>query len=433
MFNKLLNKSEKIAVVGLGYVGLPLAILFAKQYDVIGFDVNQEKIDLYTRGIDITCELDENALINSTIEFTSDESNLKKASFFVVAVPTPINEDKNPDFKFIISATETIARNIHEGSIVVYESTVYPGVTEEICVPILENISGLKCGVDFKIGYSPERISPGDKYNRIENITKIVSGMDDESLKIISKVYDNVLNNGVHEAPSIKVAEAAKVVENVTRDVNIALVNELSMIFNNMGINTLDVIEAAGTKWNFQKYYPGLVGGHCIGIDPYYLIFKSKKLHFNPKLMELSREINESLTDFIIKNIIYLMVENEIQIKGSNILVMGITFKENCNDIRNSKVVDVLNELDNLGVNLTVYDPHADKNDVKMEYGIDLVENYHEKKYDLIFFAVAHDEFKNMSLDKIKKLFAGNIIIIDLKSIFDSKNELFNRKSYWTL
>lgn len=433
MFNKLLNKSEKIAVVGLGYVGLPLAILFAKQYDVIGFDVNQEKIDLYTRGIDITCELDENALINSTIEFTSDESNLKKASFFVVAVPTPINEDKNPDFKFIISATETIARNIHEGSIVVYESTVYPGVTEEICVPILENISGLKCGVDFKIGYSPERISPGDKYNRIENITKIVSGMDDESLKIISKVYDNVLNNGVHEAPSIKVAEAAKVVENVTRDVNIALVNELSMIFNNMGINTLDVIEAAGTKWNFQKYYPGLVGGHCIGIDPYYLIFKSKKLHFNPKLMELSREINESLKDFIIKNIIYLMVENEIQIKGSNILVMGITFKENCNDIRNSKVVDVLNELDNLGVNLTVYDPHADKNDVKREYGIDLVENYHEKKYDLIFFAVAHDEFKNMSLDKIKKLFAGNIIIIDLKSIFDSKNELFNRKSYWTL
>ncbi len=433
MFNKLLNKSEKIAVVGLGYVGLPLAILFAKQYDVIGFDVNQEKIDLYTRGIDITCELDENALINSTIEFTSDESNLKKASFFVVAVPTPINEDKNPDFKFIISATETIARNIHEGSIVVYESTVYPGVTEEICVPILENISGLKCGVDFKIGYSPERISPGDKYNRIENITKIVSGMDDESLKIISKVYDNVLNNGVHEAPSIKVAEAAKVVENVTRDVNIALVNELSMIFNNMGINTLDVIEAAGTKWNFQKYYPGLVGGHCIGIDPYYLIFKSKKLHFNPKLMELSREINESLKDFIIKNIIYLMVENEIQIKGSNILVMGITFKENCNDIRNSKVVDVLNELDKLGVNLTVYDPHADKNDVKMEYGIDLVENYYEKKYDLIFFAVAHDEFKKMSLDKIKKLFAGNIIIIDLKSIFDSKNELFNRKSYWTL
>lgn len=433
MFNGLLNKSEKIAVVGLGYVGLPLANLFSKKYDVIGFDVNQKKIDLYNMGIDITCELDKNALKNSNIEFTSDESDLKKASFFVVAVPTPINEDKNPDFKFIISATETIARNIHSGSIVVYESTVYPGVTEDICLPILENISGLKCGVDFKIGYSPERINPGDKHNTIENITKIVSGMDEESLNIISKVYGSVLNNGVHEAPSIKVAEAAKVVENVTRDVNIALVNELSMIFNNMGINTLDVIEAAGTKWNFQKYYPGLVGGHCIGIDPYYLIFKSKKLHFNPKLMEISRDINESLKDFIIKNIIYLMVENEIQIKGSNILVMGITFKENCNDIRNSKVVDVLNELNNLGVNLTVFDPYADKNDVKNEYGINLVENYGGKKYDVILFAVAHDEFKNMSLDEIKKLFIGDMIIIDLKSIFNHKNEFLTEKSYWTL
>ena len=430
MFNDLLNKTKKIAIVGLGYVGLPLANLFSKKYDVIGFDVNQEKINLYRQGIDITCELSENALVDSDIYFTSNENELKKASFFVVAVPTPINEDKHPDFKFIISATETIARNIQTGSIVVYESTVYPGVTEELCVPILEDISGLKCGIDFKVGYSPERINPGDKNNPIENITKIVSGIDEESLKIISNVYDEVLNNGVYEASSIKVAEAAKVVENVTRDVNIALVNELSMIFNNMNINTIDVIEAAGTKWNFQKYYPGLVGGHCIGIDPYYLIFKSKKLHFNPKLMEISREINENLKDFIVKNIIYLMVKNEIKIKGSNMLVMGITFKENCNDIRNSKVVDVLEELNKIGINLTVYDPHANKSDVYSEYGINLVDNYNGK-YDAILFAVAHDEFKDMSLNELNEISRENPIVIDLKSLCN--DDIKNMGNYWSL
>ena len=432
MFNKLLDKSEKIAVVGLGYVGLPLANLFSKKYDVIGFDVNNQKIELYRQGIDVTCELDENELADSSIRFTSDENELKKASFFVVAVPTPINEEKNPDFKFVVSASEIIARNLKKGSIIVYESTVYPGVTEELCIPILEDISGLKCGIDFKVGYSPERINPGDKNNPIENITKIVSGMDEESLDTISKVYDTVLNNGVHEAPSIKVAEAAKIVENVTRDVNIALVNELAMIFNNMGINTLDVIEAAGTKWNFQKYYPGLVGGHCIGIDPYYLIFKSKKLQFNPKLIEISREINENLKDFIVKNIIYLLVENDVQIKGSNLLVMGITFKENCNDIRNSKVVDILDELKKLGVELTVYDPHADEVEVKNEYDISLVDEY-DGKYDAMLFAVAHDEFKSMSLDEMRQLSKAKPIIIDLKSIFTLKNQSPDEISYWSL
>lgn len=432
MFNKLLDKSEKIAVVGLGYVGLPLANLFSKKYDVIGFDVNNQKIELYRQGIDVTCELDENELADSSISFTSDENELKKASFFVVAVPTPINEEKNPDFKFVVSASEIIARNLRKGSIIVYESTVYPGVTEELCIPILEDISGLKCGIDFKVGYSPERINPGDKNNPIENITKIVSGMDEDSLETISKVYDTVLNNGVHEAPSIKVAEAAKIVENVTRDVNIALVNELAMIFNNMGINTLDVIEAAGTKWNFQKYYPGLVGGHCIGIDPYYLIFKSKKLQFNPKLIEISREINENLKDFIVKNIIYLLVENDVQIKGSNLLVMGITFKENCNDIRNSKVVDILDELKKLGVELTVYDPHADEVEVKNEYDISLVDDY-DGKYDAMLFAVAHDEFKSMSLDEMRQLSKTKPIIIDLKSIFTLKNQSPDEISYWSL
>ena len=432
MFNKLLDKSEKIAVVGLGYVGLPLANLFSKKYDVIGFDVNNQKIELYRQVIDVTCELDENELADSSIRFTSDENELKKASFFVVAVPTPINEEKNPDFKFVVSASEIIARNLRKGSIIVYESTVYPGVTEELCIPILEDISGLKCGTDFKVGYSPERINPGDKNNPIENITKIVSGMDEESLETISKVYDTVLNNGVHEAPSIKVAEAAKIVENVTRDVNIALVNELAMIFNNMGINTLDVIEAAGTKWNFQKYYPGLVGGHCIGIDPYYLIFKSKKLQFNPKLIEISREINENLKDFIVKNIIYLLVENDVQIKGSNLLVMGITFKENCNDIRNSKVVDILDELKKLGVELTVYDPHADEVEVKNEYDISLVDEY-DGKYDAMLFAVAHDEFKSMSLDEMRQLSKAKPIIIDLKSIFTLKNQSPDEISYWSL
>lgn len=430
MYDNLLNKKEKIVVVGLGYVGLPLAILFSKEYDVIGFDVNQEKIELYKQGIDVTGELDEDALINSNIIFTSDENELKNGSFYVVAVPTPINEDKNPDFKFVKSATETVGRNICPDSIVVYESTVYPGVTEDLCVPILENISGLKCGVDFKVGYSPERINPGDKNNRLEDITKIVSGMDEKSLKIISNVYNHVLNNGVYEAPSIKVAEAAKVVENVTRDVNIALVNELAMIFNSMGIKTNEVIEAAGTKWNFQKYYPGLVGGHCIGVDPYYLIFKSKKLHFNPKLIEISREINENLKDFIVKNVVYLMVENEVPIKGSNILVMGITFKENCNDIRNSKVVDILEELEKIGVNLTVYDPHADKIAVKKEYNIDLTDNY-VAKYDAILFAVAHDEFKNISFKDIEALSKKKPIIIDLKSIFDFKDD--SKFNYWSL
>lgn len=433
MYKDLLNKNESIAVIGLGYVGLPLAVLFSKKYNVIGFDVDERKITAYNNGIDVTCELPKDTLANSSIHFTSDEEDLKSASFFVVAVPTPINDEDYPDFKYVISASETIGRNLKKGSIVVYESTVYPGVTEDLCVPILEKSSGLKCIDDFKVGYSPERISPGDEHNRIENITKIVSGIDEEALETISEVYNSVLNNGIYKADSIKIAEAAKVVENITRDVNIALVNEFSMIFNNMGINTSDVIEAAGTKWNFQKYYPGLVGGHCISVDPYYLLYKSKKLGFNPKLMETSREINENLSDFIVKNIIYLMIENQVNVKGSEILVLGVTFKENCNDIRNSKITKVISELNDLNIKTDVYDPYANKEDVKQVYGIDLVDDYDNKKYDAILIGVAHNQFKDIDFDKITALSKNKPIIIDLKSILSKEIQKNDEISYWSL
>lgn len=432
MFDDLINKRKKVAVIGLGYVGLPLAMLFSKKYDVIGFDVDQNKIELYKQGIDVTCELPINSLKNSNIHFTFSEKDLREASFFIVAVPTPINDEENPDFRFIFSASETIGRNISSGSIVVYESTVYPGVTEELCIPILEEMSNLKCGEDFKVGYSPERINPGDKNNKIEDIVKIVSGIDEDALKTISKVYDEVLNNGVHEASSIKVAEAAKIVENITRDVNIALVNELSMIFNRLNIDTTEVIEAAGTKWNFQKYFPGLVGGHCISVDPYYLLYKIKKLNFNPKLIELSREINENLYEFIIKNILYKLIENDVTVKGCDALILGITFKENCNDIRNSKIVNVINELKYLNINTTVFDSHADKDLVRETYDIDLVKSYNGK-YDFILIGVAHDEYKDFTLNDLQDLSKEKVIVFDLKSILN--NEIRNNKdiTYWSL
>lgn len=433
MFEELCNKNKTIAIVGLGYVGLPLAVLFSREYDVIGFDIDEEKIALYKKGIDITCELPEGSLKNSDITFTSDENDLKDASFIIVSVPTPINDNNNPDFRFVISASEVVGRNLQKGSIVVYESTVYPGVTEDLCIPILERESGLKCIDEFKVGYSPERINPGDKKNKVENITKIVSGIDDESLETISKVYDNVLNNGVYEADSIKVAEAAKIVENITRDVNIALVNEFAMIFDKMGINTVDVIEAAGTKWNFQKYYPGLVGGHCIGIDPYYLLYKSKKLNFNPKLIEVSREINENLSDFIVKNIIYQMIANDVVVKKSNVLVLGITFKENCNDIRNSKIINVITELNELGINTTVSDYFADENQVKRIYDIDLNNDYADGEYDAIIIAVAHDKYREITYDQLERLSKRNPIVIDLKSILSDDIRRNERVSYWSL
>lgn len=432
LYNELKNKTKNVAIVGLGYVGLPLSILFSKKYNVIGYDIDEKKILSYKKGIDVTCELSENELKNSKINFTSNEKSLKNASFIIISVPTPITDNEHPDFRFIKSASETVGRNLQKNSIVVYESTVYPGITEELCVPILEKESGLKCGKDFKVGYSPERINPGDKTNKLENITKIVSGMDEESLEIISKVYDNVLENGVCEVDSIKVAEAAKVVENITRDVNIALVNEFSMIFNKMGINTVEVIEAAGTKWNFQKYYPGLVGGHCISVDPYYLLYKSKQLNFDPELMEISRKINESVPEFIVKNIIKLLIDNNVLIKNSRILILGITFKENCNDIRNSKIVNVIKELEKYGIDLTIYDSFADKEQVKNYYNIELSDKY-DNEYDAIVFAVAHDTFKEISLKEIMKLSKNEPIIIDLKSILSKNIKEYENVTYWSL
>ncbi|WP_296808287.1 nucleotide sugar dehydrogenase [uncultured Methanobrevibacter sp.] len=433
MYEDLLNKNKTIAIIGLGYVGLPLAVLFSKKFNVIGFDVDTKKIECYKNGQDITCELPKNTLKNSKIKFSDDENELKNASFYIIAVPTPINNEDNPDFKYIISASEIVGKYIKKNDIIVYESTVYPGVTEDLCIPIIEKISGLKCIEDFKVGYSPERINPGDKNNKIQDITKIVSGIDEESLDIISKTYDSVLNNGIYKAESIKIAEAAKIVENITRDVNIALVNEFSMIFNKMNINTTDVIEAAGTKWNFQKYFPGLVGGHCISVDPYYLLYKSKKLNFYPKLMEISREINENLSNFIVKNIIQIMIKNNIQIKNANILILGVTFKENCNDIRNSKIIKVINELNNeYCINTHIYDPFANVDDVKQTYGIDLIDKC-DGKYDVIIIAVAHNPFKDLTLNKLEKLSNNNPIIIDLKSVLSKEIQKSEKISYWSL
>lgn len=430
MFNNFSEEEITIGMVGLGYVGLPLAVLFSKKYPVIGFDLNKSKIDQYKAGIDITCELEENTLSDVNISFTNSPKDLSKANFIIVAVPTPITENKSPDLTHIQSATRLLANNLKDGSIVVFESTVFPGVTEDICIPLIEDITGFTCGDEFSVGYSPERVSPGEKNKSVAEITKVVSAFDENTLKIVSKIYDSVLNNGVYEAPSIKVAEAAKVTENIQRDVNIALMNELSIIFNNMDIDTNDVIDAAGTKWNFAKYRPGLVGGHCIGIDPYYMIYKSKKLHYSPRLIQTSRIVNEDIINHVVSNVLSAMIDNEVNIKESNVLVLGITFKENCNDIRNSKIATIIEQLNDKGINTTVYDPLANPESVEKAYGIKLSEDY-SGKYDGIILAVAHDEFKKLSYEKIRELSVDKPIFFDLKSLLKelSKKDIV----YWSL
>lgn len=430
----MLKNDFKIAVIGLGYVGMPLAIAFSKKVDVIGFDVNKEKINKYINGIDVTNEVGNDSLRESKVEFTYDEEKLKEAKFHIVAVPTPINGDKTPDLRPVIGASEIVGRNLKKGSIVVFESTVYPGVTEEICAPILERESGLKCGEDFKIGYSPERINPGDKINTLEKIVKIVSGMDEESLDIIAKTYEMIIEAGVYRAESIKVAEAAKVIENSQRDVNIAFVNELSMIFNKMGINTKAVLDAAATKWNFIRFNPGLVGGHCIGVDPYYLTYKGEQLGYSSQIIASGRRINDGMGKFIADETIKQMIKSNKGINGARIGILGITFKENCTDVRNTKVIDIINELREYSTNCIVVDYMANKEEVSEKYNIELVDFNELKDLDCLILAVAHDDYKRLDLKKIKELYSDeNKVLIDIKSLINKAEAEEQGFVYWSL
>jgi UDP-N-acetyl-D-glucosamine/UDP-N-acetyl-D-galactosamine dehydrogenase len=436
-FEKILNKKETISLIGLGYVGMPLAVAFAKKVKVIGFDLNEDKIKLYKAGFDPTKEVGDEAIKESTVYFTADESDLKKAKFHIVAVPTPINLDKTPDLSPVKGASTILGRNLTKGSIVVYESTVYPGVTEDVCIPILEKESGLKCGVDFKIGYSPERINPGDKIHRLESIIKIVSGMDKETIEEIANVYEIIIEAGVYRASSIKVAEAAKVVENSQRDINIAFMNELAMVFDRMGIDTNEVIEAMNTKWNALGFRPGLVGGHCIGVDPYYFVYQAENLGYHSQIILSGRKVNDGMGTFIADAIIKKLVISNKLVKDSNIIIFGITFKENCPDIRNSKVEDIIIRLKEYGINPLIVDPWASKDDVKHEYGVDLISINDVKDADALVFAVAHNEFKEMTWDQIDSLYTpcdnSKKVFIDIKGLYNIKDLEEIGYSYWRL
>ena len=437
LYEKIIKKEEKISIVGLGYVGMPLAVVFAKKVNVIGYDLNKKKIETYKKGIDPTNEVGNEAIKQTTVEFTNDESRLKEAKFHIVAVPTPINSDKTPDLIPVEGASAIVGRNLTKGSIVVYESTVYTGVTEDICIPILERESGLKCGVDFKVGYSPERINPGDKIHRLETIKKIVSGIDEESLEEIAKIYELVIEAGIHRASSIRVAEAAKVVENSQRDINIAFMNELAMVFDRMGIDTKEVIDAMNTKWNALGFYPGMVGGHCIGVDPYYFIYQAEKLGYHSQIILSGRKINDGMGEFVADAIIKKLILANKVVKKSKVIILGVTFKENCPDTRNSKIVDIIKRLNEYGIESLVVDPQANKEDAKHEYGVDLVDLNDIKDADCLVFAVAHNEFKNLSWEQIDRLFGQfdnrEKVLIDVKSIFDKTEVLKRGYSYWRL
>lgn len=435
LYEKIANKEEKISLVGLGYVGMPIAVAFARKVQVIGYDLNAAKIDLYKNGIDPTNEVGNEVIKNTTVEFTSDESKLKEAKFHIVAVPTPVNDDHTPDLTPVEGASRILGRNLTKGSIVVFESTVYPGVTEEVCVPILEKESGLKCGVDFKIGYSPERINPGDKVHRLETITKIVSGMDEETLDEVAKVYELVVEAGVHRAESIKVAEAAKVIENSQRDINIAFMNELSIIFNKMGIDTKAVLTAAGTKWNFLKFAPGLVGGHCIGVDPYYLTYKAEQLGYHSQIILSGRRINDDMGKYVAESIVKNMIAADIPVKNANVAILGFTFKENCPDTRNTKIIDIYKELGEYGITPVVVDTTADAAEAERLYGIRFGAMDDIKDMDAVIIAVAHDEFMKLTREDIKGFFAKENkvkVLADIKGILDRK-EYEKEFSYWRL
>ena len=437
LYDKIINREANLAVVGLGYVGLPIAVAFADKVNTIGFDINEEKITNYKSGIDPTEEVGEEKIRATALQFTSEEKDLQKAGFIIVAVPTPVNGDETPDLNPVVGASKIVGRNLGKGSIVVFESTVYPGVTEDICIPILEKESGLRCGQDFKIGYSPERINPGDKVHRLENITKIVSGMDKETLEEIAAVYELIIEAGVYKAESIKVAEAAKLVENSQRDINIAFMNEFAMVCELMGINTKSVIDAMNTKWNALGFHPGLVGGHCIGIDPYYFIYKAKMLGYHSQIIAAGRKINNSMGSFVADAVIKSLIQADLNVRHANIYVFGITFKEDCPDIRNSRAFDVLKRLAEYGIQTKVVDPVADQKEAKHEFGIDLVGMEEVQEADCLIFLVAHKQFKELQLAEVDALYnqqsQSKRVIIDVKSIFEANTFKDNDYIYWNL
>lgn len=438
LYEKIKNHEEKLSLVGLGYVGMPIAVAFAaKGVDVIGYDLNKEKIELYRSGVDPTKEVGDDVIKMTTVHFTSDEKELRQAKFHIVAVPTPVNLDHTPDLAPVIGASKTVGRNLVKGSIVVYESTVYPGVTEDVCIPILERESGLKCGIDFKVGYSPERINPGDKVHRLENIRKIVSGMDKESLEEIKNVYDLVIEVGTYPVSSIKTAEAIKVVENSQRDVNIAFMNELAMVFDKMGIDTNEVVDGMNTKWNALGFRPGLVGGHCIGVDPYYFTYEAEKLGYHSQIILNGRIVNDSMGKYVADAAIKQMIEVGQAPKKSKVVILGLTFKENCPDTRNSKVHDIIKRLNEYGIEPIVVDPWASQRDAMHEYGVTLTPLSEIKDADCIIIAVAHNEFRALNLDAMKSLYKSvpdaEKVLIDVKGIYKVTDLDASEMKYWRL
>ena len=437
-YNKLKSKEESLSLIGLGYVGMPIAVAFAKKgIDVIGFDLNKVKIDLYKSGVDPTKEVGDEAIKNTTVHFTSDEKDLQKAKFHIVAVPTPVNTDHTPDLTPVIGASEIVGRNLTKGSYVVFESTVYPGCTEDVCVPILERESGLKCGVDFKVGYSPERINLGDKVHRLENIRKIVSGCDEEALETIKAVYDIVIEVGTYPVSNIRTAEAVKVVENSQRDINIAFMNELAMVFDKLDIDTNEVVDGMNTKWNALGFRPGLVGGHCIGVDPYYFTYEAEKLGYHSQIILNGRIVNDSMGKYVADAAIKKMIEAGQAPKKSKVVILGLTFKENCPDTRNSKVDDIIKRLNEYGIETTVVDPWASEHDALHEYGVTLTKLEDVKDADCVIVAVAHNEFSELSLENIKRMYrsedTSENVIIDVKGLYQIKELEASGLKWWRL
>lgn len=436
LYEKLVNGEEKLSLVGLGYVGMPIAVAFGRKINVIGYDLNAQKVEQYKAGYDPTREVGDDVIKQANVEFTADETKLKEAKFHIVAVPTPVNDDHTPDLRPVEGASRTVGRNLVKGSIVVFESTVYPGVTEDICVPIMEKESGLTCGVDFKVGYSPERINPGDKVHRLETIVKIVSGMDEETLDTIAKVYELVVEAGVYRADSIKVAEAAKVIENSQRDINIAFMNELSIIFNKLGIDTKSVLEAAGTKWNFLNFFPGLVGGHCIGVDPYYLTYKAEEMGYHSQIILSGRRINDDMGRYVAENVVKNLIKADIAVKTARVAILGFTFKENCPDTRNTKVIDIVKELREYGIEPVIVDETADAQEAERLYGVKLAGREAVKDLDALVIAVAHEEFSHLSKEEIAGFFNQaheKRVLVDIKGILNRRDYMTEEYMYWRL